>query len=302
MAVYDANFSPFSRRVFLLTGAAALSRLKAFPATPGCTLTPEQEQGPYYVDDEVVRQDITEGKPGLPLKLRISLVDSVRCVPLSGVALDIWHCDALGVYSAFAANSPDGFGGPGGPGPGRRGMPPPGFPDGLGPEGSAPYGPPPDGFGPAGPRSTDASRFLRGVQLTDKRGLAEFVTLYPGWYFGRAVHVHLKAHLGGAVAGGKYAGGHVSHTGQLFLPEDVTAEVARLQPYAQRLSVHRTLQPEDIVFTRQHGAASMVSLDRVSRRSKEDGFVATVTLAINPEATPAPVGFGGRGGPPPFNR
>jgi protocatechuate 3,4-dioxygenase beta subunit len=300
MAIHNEK----SRRVFLLSGTAALSRRRAFPATPGCTLTPEQEQGPYYVDDEVVRQDITERKPGLPLKLRISLMDSVRCVPLSGVALDIWHCDASGVYSAFAADSPDGRGGPGGPGgpgPGWRGMPPPGFPDG-----SAPDGPPPDGFGPGGPRSTDPSRFLRGVQLTDKQGLAEFVTLYPGWYFGRAIHIHVKAHLGGAVAGGKYAGGHVSHTGQLFLPEDASAEVARLQPYAQRLNVHRTLQPEDVVFTRQHGAASLVSLDRVSRRSKEDGFVATVTLAINPEATPAPVGFGGpggrRGGPPPFAR
>ena len=57
-------------------------------------------------------------------------------------------------------------------------------------------------------RQTDATRFLRGVQVTDKKGLVEFATLYPGWYSGRAIHIHMKVHLGG----------HVSHTGQLFFP------------------------------------------------------------------------------------
>jgi protocatechuate 3,4-dioxygenase beta subunit len=284
---------------FFITGVAALSRLKAMPATPGCTLMAEQEVGPYYLDDQTLRQNITEGKPGLPLKLRLSLVDARRCGPLPSTAVDIWQCDALGVYSGFAGNSPDGRGGRGrrvmGPPDGREqgfgpgsgsGMPPPARPGPGGPGGPAGRG----GMGPPAARPTDTSRYLRGVQLTDPQGIAEFTTVYPGWYAGRAIHIHLKVHLGGSATDGKYAGGHVSHTGQLFFPEDVTDEVAKLEPYARRLSVHRTLQGEDGVFNGQHGGASVVSLERLSRRSSADEFVATVTLAVDPEAIPAPVG------------
>ncbi len=241
-------------------GSAALligSRMKA--ATPDCTLTAEQEVGPYYIDFEKVRQEITEGHPGLPLRLQIALVDSKSCAPLPSAALDIWHCDASGVYSGFTASSPDGpppFRGRGGP--------------------SGPGGPPPM-------RQTDATRFLRGVQVTDKKGMVEFATLYPGWYSGRAIHIHMKVHLGGRDTNGTYSGGHVSHTGQLFFPEEITEQVAKMSPYVKRANVHRTTQAEDGIFNSQHGAASMVKLERL-----DEGFLATVTLAVDPEATPAP--------------
>jgi protocatechuate 3,4-dioxygenase beta subunit len=263
--VRDFSMFHLSRRGFLIGGAVALTSAKGAPSTPSCTLTAEQEIGPYYIDDEKLRQDITEGKPGVPVKLRVALVDAARCAPLENASLDIWHCDALGVYSGFTANNPDGN--PGGPPPG------------------GPGGPGPDRMGPPPPRQTDATRFLRGVQLTDKQGIAEFSTLYPGWYHGRAIHIHLKVHLGG----------HVSHTGQLFFPEDVTEQVSKLAPYAKRLSVHRTTQGEDHIFQSQHGSASMVSLTRLEKGSDAGGFLATVTLAVDPEATPAPVGgFGPR--------
>jgi hypothetical protein len=64
-----------------------------------------------------------------------------------------------------------------------------------------------------------------------------------------------------------YAGAHVSHIGQLFFPEDVTEQVAKLAPYATRLNVHRTLQSEDHIFQTQHGSASMVSLTRLENGS-----------------------------------
>ncbi len=188
---------------------------RIFAGTPACTLTAEQEEGPYYIDDETLRRDITEGKPGVPLLLAVALVNSRSCEPLRNAALDIWHCDASGVYSGFTANSPDGGMPPGGPPGGRRG------------------GPPPPGFGGRGrgPRQTDATRFLRGVQITDSHGGTEFSTLYPGWYSGRTIHIHMKVHLGG-VADGKYSGGHVTHTGQFsFLKRSpsVLREQSRIQ-------------------------------------------------------------------------
>jgi protocatechuate 3,4-dioxygenase beta subunit len=275
-----------SRRGFL--GGMAVTAFSALSATPACTLTSEQEEGPYYIDDETLRRDITEGRPGVPLILAIRVVDARSCAPLRDAALDIWHCDAAGVYSGFTADNPDG-----GRGRGRGGMPP---------------GPPPafrggDGFGrgPGGPRSRqiEVTRFLRGVQISDDRGLTEFSTLYPGWYADRAIHIHTKVHIAGESAQ-KYSGGHVAHTGQLFFPEDLTERIARIEPYAKRQGVYRTTQAEDGIFNSQHGAEGMLKMEKLGK-SDSDGFRAVITLAIDPEATPSPVGIGGRGpaGPPP---
>jgi hypothetical protein len=151
---------------------------------------------------------------------------------------------------------------------------------------------------PPGRRHLDASRYLRGVQVTDNLGRAEFATLYPGWYSGRAIHIHLKVHIFSAFRGTKDIGGHVSHTGQLFFPEDVTADIAKLEPYATRLHIPRTLQSEDGIFTDEHGSGSLLELARLDKRSNAGGVFATVTLAVDPEATPAPVQPFGSGGPP----
>jgi protocatechuate 3,4-dioxygenase beta subunit len=100
---------------------------------------------------------------------------------------------------------------------------------------------------------SDETRFLRGIQLTNNQGIAEFATIYPGWYAGRTIHIHLKVHLGGNAATEKYAAGHVSHTGQLFLPEDITEQIAKMEPYLKHSTVHRTLHSEDNIFMRQGG-------------------------------------------------
>jgi protocatechuate 3,4-dioxygenase beta subunit len=66
--------------------------------------------------------------------------------------------------------------------------------------------------------------FLRGIQKTDRHGLAVFTTIYPGWYQGRAVHIHIKVHVGGSVV----------HTGQLFFSDALTQTVYKAAPYAAR--------------------------------------------------------------------
>jgi protocatechuate 3,4-dioxygenase beta subunit len=275
MTERNAARSLFTRRSFLLSGALALTGSRFTSATPSCALVPEQAEGPYYIDHEKLRRNITEGKPGVPLLLRIGLVDAKRCSPVENAALDIWHCDAEGVYSGFAAygGGQDGLGRGGrsrvGPVFGARG---PGGPFGRG--------------GPQQERVTDDSRFLRGIQLTNGQGLVEFQTLYPGWYAGRTIHIHIKVHLGGAVMDDQYTGGHVSHTGQLFFPEDITEQISKMEPYANRSGVHRTLHSEDHIFLSQGGSQSMVSLERLSRGSNAGGFLAAITLAVDPDATP----------------
>jgi len=138
-----------------------------------CVLAPELTEGPYYLPNERARRDITEGRPGTPLRLRLNVVDASTCKAMKGASVDIWHADAGGVYSGVAGNT---------------------------------------------------GTFLRGVQKTDGTGLAVFDTIYPGWYQGRAVHVHVKVHLGG----------NVVHTGQLFFPDALNDRVYRAAPYKSR--------------------------------------------------------------------
>ncbi len=66
-----------------------------------CVLTPEQTEGPYYVDGEAVRRDIREGRPGVKLALRTTVVDASTCKPIKAAAVDVWHCDATGNYSGI---------------------------------------------------------------------------------------------------------------------------------------------------------------------------------------------------------
>jgi protocatechuate 3,4-dioxygenase beta subunit len=71
-----------------------------------CVLTPELTEGPYYVAGEKIRRDITEGKPGVALLLHLTVMNASTCALVKNAAVEIWHCDALGVYSGAVANNP----------------------------------------------------------------------------------------------------------------------------------------------------------------------------------------------------
>jgi protocatechuate 3,4-dioxygenase beta subunit len=71
-------------------------------AAPNCVLAPEQTEGPYYIDDGLIRSNITEGKRGVPLDLRLQVLDVSSCQPIKGATVELWHCDAVGNYSGFS--------------------------------------------------------------------------------------------------------------------------------------------------------------------------------------------------------
>jgi len=91
-------------------GLNATADAAAATGLPTCVVSPEQTEGPYYADVQLERSDIRsdpgtgEVKEGLPLQLtmRVSNVSASGCTPIEGATVEIWHCDALGVYSAFA--------------------------------------------------------------------------------------------------------------------------------------------------------------------------------------------------------
>jgi protocatechuate 3,4-dioxygenase beta subunit len=82
-------------------GACGRSRARAAADAAACTLYPQQTEGPYYLDRDLLRRDITGGRPGLPLGLDLRIVSAATCAALADVAVDVWHCDAGGVYSGY---------------------------------------------------------------------------------------------------------------------------------------------------------------------------------------------------------
>jgi protocatechuate 3,4-dioxygenase beta subunit len=257
-----------------------------------CKLMPEQEIGPYYVADELLRSNIVEGKPGIPLALRVIILDARTCKPLPDAAIDLWHCDALGLYAGFTKQNPSGpgFGGPGGPG--GLGGPPPGFD----PSHPGNHSGPPEGLGPPHEnKPTDALTFLRGIQITGAEGRADFTTIFPGFYMGRTNHIHFKVRLGGeATAHGKgrtYSAGHVSHVGQIFFEESLNSELMQFEPYKSH-AIHRTSNSEDGIFGSQHGTEAIAHIDWVKHDEPKAGLRAEMIVSVDPAATPAKVGIG----------
>jgi len=179
-----------------------------------CVLAPEQTEGPYYIANEKLRRNITEGRPGTPLTLRLRVVDASTCKPIKNAAVDVWHCDALGAYSGFGAGS------------GNR-------------------------------------TFMRGVQRTDANGFATFQTVYPGWYQGRTVHIHVKVHVRG----------NVVHTGQLYFADRVTDTVFKRRPYSRR-GARTTRNSSDSVY-RNGGKRSLLGL-----RKHGAGYVGTIAMGV----------------------
>lgn len=109
------------------------------------------------------------------------------------------------------------------------------------------------------PEGTVGQTWLRGVQLTDANGLATFTTIYPGFYSGRAPHIHAKVHIGGSHTSTKYSGGHVSHNGQIFFPEALSTKVYAKSPYTQDTNA-RTYRNTDRVYTEQGGSRSVLAI------------------------------------------
>lgn len=124
---------------------------------------------------------------------------------------------------------------------------------------------------------TKGETYLRGIQLTDARGLARLRTIYPGWYDGRATHIHVSTYVGGR-SGATYSGGRTAYTGQLYFDDATTERLARIAPYSRR-DVPRVRNAADGLF-RQGGKGQLLALRRRGS-SLERGLVGTITLGID---------------------
>jgi protocatechuate 3,4-dioxygenase beta subunit len=188
--------------------------------TPGaCAVINSETEGPYpdrtgmISNEAFYRQDITEGKPGTPLALALTVVNVANgCAPVANATIEVWQCDAAGAYSEYNA----------------------------------------------------VGTFLRGLQRTDANGKATFNTIYPGWYSGRATHIHLEVFVNRASV----------KTTQMAFPEDVTAAVYAQGVYASR-GQNSTRNSTDNVFA--DGTSNELA---TMSGSASAGYTATLQIGV----------------------
>lgn len=116
-----------------------------FADNSSCTLQTDVTQGPYYVNGELIRQNLVEDQEGVPLTLDIQIIDTSTCDPVPAIYMDLWHCNSTGVYSGVVAS----------------------------------------GNGNSNDTTNLNNTALRGIQQTDSNGVVQFETLFPGHYTGK---------------------------------------------------------------------------------------------------------------------
>ena len=212
---------------------------------PVYQLAPEQIAGPYFRNPKLLRRNISEGAEGLPLLLRLTIVDAMTGEPVSGALVDIWHCNARGAYSGWSRINPD------------REV----DTDAIG----------------SIPR-TDDDTYLRGSQFCDQQGRARFTTIYPGFYAGRALHIHVAVRM---VTGREYLDErNVAWVGQLYFPEVVSRAVLNARDYRGRASAPLN-NAEDSYYANMGGEGSTLTVWPIGRDSHEDGFFGQLTIGID---------------------
>ena len=203
------------------------------PNAPSCVVRPELMEGPFFVDEQLNRSDIRSDPSGaatrdgdpLELTFLVSRVGPNACERLEGAQVDIWQCDARGVYSGVSDGTND----------------------------------------------TRGESWLRGYQLTDAQGTAAFTTIYPGWYPGRATHIHFKIRA-------DTPAGPAEFTSQLFFDDDLSDDVHARGAYADRGAAGRPKNADDAIF-RQGGDQLLLTLTPT-----RDGYSAIFTIGLQLDA------------------
>ncbi len=256
-----------------------LAHVEPALAASGSKLTPELTEGPYWVNTMLHRSDVRANtgsattlpgavQPGVPLLLAIRVLDASRSSsPLDGVAVDIWHANALGLYSDESLQQVGGG---------------------------------------TTAQSTNGENFLRGYQITGEdpgiyrkatAGQVSFRTIWPGWYSGRAIHIHVRVRkLSGS--GATTAG----YTTQIFFSDaDNNRVLSGAAPYNTR-SPQRdpTTDESDTVLQTSEFTTNVVPV----RGTVTSGFRTTFTIRLDASETTvtgslARPSSGGFGGPPP---
>ncbi|NEC89346.1 intradiol ring-cleavage dioxygenase [Streptomyces sp. SID12501] len=130
-----------------------------------------------------------------------------------------------------------------------------------------------------GHEEEDNGTFLRGGQLTDANGQATIISIWPGHYISRAVHIHMRVHTDVTLTDTSYTGGELIHTGQLFFDAAINAKVQATSPYSAN-TTSETLLSADSVYDDAGATSGLLTLTALGS-SVSDGYKATLTVGVD---------------------
>ncbi|KAI3557875.1 hypothetical protein CABS01_07719 [Colletotrichum abscissum] len=161
----------------------------------GCVLSIETTEGPFYVEGELDRFDLTDGQSGIPMYLDLQIIDTETCQPVPDIWVEVWHTNSTGIYSGVVSKA--------------------------------------NGAGEADPSNADKT-FHRGLRKTNANGAVWFGTNLPGHYSGRTPHIHIMTHVPGTerLANGTIQDNVATHAGQLFLDQKLVDTFRKHERYA----------------------------------------------------------------------
>ena len=226
---------------------ANTSEAALFDKNPTCILAPEGEVGPFWVKGELIRSDVRDGQAGIPLILDGQFIDINTCEPIENLYWDVWNCNSTGVYSGVQSSM----------------------------------------NGNGNDTSNLDKTFLRGIQKTDADGVAQFKTLFPGHYSGRATHVHVIAHTNAHVLpNNTLTGGHVSHIGQLFFDQDLISKVEATYPYnTNKVAITQNADDHVVKVETEDSDSDPFFEYSLLGNSIHDGIFGWITLGVNTTAS-----------------
>ncbi|MDQ2934907.1 MAG: intradiol ring-cleavage dioxygenase [Chloroflexota bacterium] len=198
-------------------------------AIPSCIVRPELTEGPYYVDEGLNRSDIRSDPASGNVRQGAGLALAFAVSRINGSSCTPFEGAIVDVWHCDALGT---------------------YSDVQDPSGS-----------------TVGQKFLRGYQLTNAAGMAAFTTIYPGWYSGRAVHIHFKVRTEPA------SGSGLEFTSQLFLDDSLTDTVHQRDPYASK-GQRDTRNADDGIFG---SGGDQLSLNV---RQAGDGYAATFEIGV----------------------
>ncbi len=197
-------------------------------AVTSCPLVVRATTAGPCTADAPVRVDVSEGYPGIPVRLALRLVTQGACTPVANAQVEIWHTQVTGVYSGET---------------------------------------PSPGFCSGGDAEAPTKSYFRGTQTTDADGRVAFDTCFPGWYPGRAIHIHFRVIVGGASA----------LVSQLFFDQGVVDEIFARHPNYAPEGAPDTSNAADGV-ARGAGALAPYTLD--TARMTDGAMLASKTIAL----------------------
>jgi len=198
-----------------------------------CIETATEVEGPYpYVGGEITnplqRSDVTEGLTGVPLSLTFNVINvNANCEAVANARVDIWHCNKDGYYSGYGNQT----------------------------------------GGSLGTQSYVGQTWLRGYQLTGTNGNATFDTIYPGWYMGRATHIHMEVFVNGVL----------KKTAQITFPETISDTVHLSALYAAH-GINSTRNTSDGIFA--NSATDLANETVALTGSVASGYAGIYTIGI----------------------